>query len=89
MLARIAAREQRLLRRRGLDPSDTDLSPPDPVVEESALTPQPRINLVLYPGVLAPHARWRARGRVRRNACPGAGALDPVRGGPGSAAEPL
>ena len=27
----------------------------------AALTPRPRINLVLYPGVLAPHARWRAR----------------------------
>ena len=27
----------------------------------TALTPRPRINLVLYHGVLAPHARWRAR----------------------------
>ena len=27
----------------------------------AALTPRPRINLVLYYGVLAPHARWRAR----------------------------
>ena len=27
----------------------------------AALTPRPRINLVLYHGVLAPHARWRAR----------------------------
>ena len=26
-----------------------------------ALTPRPRINLVLYHGVLAPNARWRAR----------------------------
>ncbi len=26
----------------------------------AALTPRPRINLVLYHGVLAPHARWRA-----------------------------
>ena len=25
------------------------------------LTPRPRINLVLYHGVLAPHARWRGR----------------------------
>ena len=25
------------------------------------LTPRPRINLVLYHGVLAPHAEWRAR----------------------------
>ena len=33
----------------------------------AALTPRPRINLVLYHGVLAPHAGWRARGgRVRR-----------------------
>ena len=28
----------------------------------AALTPRPRINLVLYHGVLAPHAGWRARG---------------------------
>jgi len=27
----------------------------------AALTPRPRINLVLYHGVLAPHARWRGR----------------------------
>jgi Putative transposase len=27
----------------------------------AALTPRPRINLVLYHGVLAPHAGWRAR----------------------------
>ena len=27
----------------------------------AALTPRPRINLVLYHGVLAPHASWRAR----------------------------
>ncbi|MGH7389542.1 MAG: transposase [Candidatus Rokuibacteriota bacterium] len=27
----------------------------------AALTPRPRINLGLYHGVLAPHARWRAR----------------------------
>ena len=27
----------------------------------AALTPRPRINLVLYHGVLGPHARWRAR----------------------------
>jgi hypothetical protein len=27
----------------------------------AALTPRPRINLVLYHGVLAPHAAWRAR----------------------------
>jgi hypothetical protein len=27
----------------------------------AALTPRPRINLVLYHGVLAPHSRWRAR----------------------------
>jgi hypothetical protein len=26
----------------------------------AAITPRPRINLVLYHGVLAPHARWRA-----------------------------
>ena len=27
----------------------------------AAITPRPRINLVLYHGVLAPHAAWRAR----------------------------
>jgi Putative transposase len=27
----------------------------------AALTPRPRINLVLYHGVLAPHSSWRAR----------------------------
>jgi hypothetical protein len=27
----------------------------------AALTPRPRINLVLHPGVLASHSRWRAR----------------------------
>lgn len=27
----------------------------------AALTPRPRINLVMYHGVLAPHARWRER----------------------------
>jgi hypothetical protein len=27
----------------------------------AALTPRPEINLLLYHGVLAPHARWRAQ----------------------------
>ncbi len=41
----------------------------------AALTPRPRINLVLYHGVLAPHARWRARvsptaQRLFRGRCP-------------------
>ncbi len=27
----------------------------------AALTPRPRVNLVLYHGILAPHARWRPR----------------------------
>ena len=27
----------------------------------AALTPRPRINLILYHGILAPHARWRSR----------------------------
>jgi Putative transposase len=35
VLARIAARVQRLLKRRGLDPGDADLLQADPVVEES------------------------------------------------------
>ncbi|MGH7393047.1 MAG: transposase [Candidatus Rokuibacteriota bacterium] len=44
----------------------------------AALTPRPRINLVLYHGVLAPHAGWRARvityGRPRVDAPAGASA---------------
>ena len=28
---------------------------------QAALTPRPRVNLVVYHGVLAPHARWRPR----------------------------
>jgi hypothetical protein len=35
VLTRIAARVQRLLKRRGLDPGDADLCQPDPVVDES------------------------------------------------------
>ena len=34
----------------------------------AALTPRPEINLVLYHGVLAPHARWRAEGVAYRRA---------------------
>jgi hypothetical protein len=40
----------------------------------AALTPRPRVNLILYHGVLAPHARWRARvvayGRVSTATAP-------------------
>lgn len=32
----------------------------------AAITLRPRINLVLYYGVVAPHARWRPRHRLRR-----------------------
>jgi len=39
----------------------------------AALTPRPRINLILYHGVLAPHARWRAR-VVAYGALPGTAA---------------
>jgi hypothetical protein len=45
----------------------------------AALTPRPRINLVLHHGVLAPHSRWRARAVAY-----GRDTLDPV--GPDSAA---
>jgi hypothetical protein len=31
------------------------------LVKLAALTPRPEINLILYHGVLAPHARWRAQ----------------------------
>ncbi|MGH7392375.1 MAG: transposase [Candidatus Rokuibacteriota bacterium] len=42
----------------------------------ATLTPRPRINLVLYHGVLAPHARWRARA-VTYGAVPAATAEPP------------
>jgi hypothetical protein len=42
----------------------------------AALTPRPRINLILYHGVLAPHARWRAR-VVAYGALPGIAATAP------------
>jgi len=35
--------------------------PLDLLEKLAALTPRPRINLVLYHGVLAPHSNWRAR----------------------------
>jgi hypothetical protein len=35
--------------------------PLDLLEKLAAITPRPRINLVLYHGVLAPHSRWRAR----------------------------
>jgi hypothetical protein len=37
------------------------LEPLELLEKLAALTPRPRINLVLYHGVLAPNARWRAR----------------------------
>jgi hypothetical protein len=40
----------------------------------AALTPRPRINLVLYHGVVGPHARWRARAAAY-GALPGVPAL--------------
>ena len=42
----------------------------------AALTPRPRINLILYHGVLAPHASWRAR-VVAYGAHPGTAAPAP------------
>jgi hypothetical protein len=36
----------------------------------AALTPRPRINLVLHHGVLAPHSRWRARAVAYRGDTP-------------------
>jgi len=47
----------------------------------AALTPHPRINLVLHHGVLAPHSRWRARAVAY-----GRDTLDPV--GPDSGLAP-
>jgi hypothetical protein len=46
----------------------------------AALTPRPRINLILYHGVLAPNARWRAR-VVAYGALPGTAATAPNPGG--------
>jgi len=46
----------------------------------AALTPRPRINLIIYHGVLAPHARWRARA-VAYGALPGTAATAPNLGG--------
>ena len=42
----------------------------------AALIPRPRINLILYHGVLAPHARWDAR-VVAYNALPETAAIAP------------
>jgi Putative transposase/Transposase zinc-binding domain len=59
----------------------------------AALTPRPRINLVLYHGVLAPHARWRAlvvahdRARAGSPADADPVALDSVEGCPNPAPE--
>jgi len=52
--------------------------PLDLLEKLAALTPRPEINVVLYHGVLAPHARWRPgvvaypRARSRRGADPNA-----------------
>jgi hypothetical protein len=56
----------------------------------AAVTPRPEINLVLYHGVLAPHARWRAevvayrRADIGRVPDPSAVAAEAGRGRPGS-----
>jgi hypothetical protein len=53
----------------------------------AALTPRPRINLILYHGVLAPRAAWRSR-VVQFGASPGAAAdTDPATDGPRLAAD--
>jgi hypothetical protein len=44
----------------------------------AALTPRPRINLVLHHGVLAPHSRWRARAVAYGRDTPTSPAPDPV-----------
>jgi hypothetical protein len=52
----------------------------------AAVTPRPRIHLILYHGVLAPHARWRARvmayGRVPAATVPPPNVLDGPQPGP-------
>src|SRR5262245_29332958 len=42
----------------------------------AVLTPRPAINLLLYHGVLAPHARWRPQVVGYGRAAPEAAALD-------------
>jgi len=59
VLARIAARVQRLLERRGLNPSDADPSQRDPVVEESAALA--RMNSTSIQGRIALGPRAGAR----------------------------
>jgi len=44
----------------------------------AALTPRPRISLVLHDGVLAPHSRWRARAVGSGRDTPALPASDPV-----------
>jgi hypothetical protein len=48
----------------------------------AALTPRPAINLLLYHGVLAPHARWRRHVVAYGRAAPESGALRPAEAGP-------
>jgi hypothetical protein len=45
----------------------------------AVLTPRPRINLLLYHGILAPHARWRPEA-VAREGLDGASACAAARG---------
>ncbi len=44
----------------------------------AALTPRPEINLLIYHGVLAPHARWRSQVVGYGRAAPAAVAGDPA-----------
>jgi len=51
----------------------------------AALTPRPEINLLLYHGVLAPHARWRAQVVSYGRPVPEVAAPGPVSSGAGRA----
>jgi hypothetical protein len=53
------------------------------VAKLAALTPRPEINLRLYHGVLAPHARWRPQVVGYGRAAPEAAADDPAEPRPG------
>jgi uncharacterized protein YbaR (Trm112 family) len=56
----------------------TSCSSPEPSRSWAALTPRPEINLLLYHGVLAPHARWRQQVVGYGRAASEAAAVDPA-----------
>src|SRR5207249_8260561 len=62
------------VRRRDLEPADRGavlFTPVELLEKLAALTPRPRVNLVLYHGILAPRARARARAVAHGAPSPG------------------